>query len=92
MRRALILLLVVGVVLLVAGLAWWSYLVSACSNAFSSDATLSYCRGYYTNTQLITGGLANSVPLMVELVIVLGSILTTVGIVLLVGTWTRHKK
>ena len=90
-RRLGITLLVLGLAFLIGGLVYWLYLVSYCGNAFSTQSTLNYCKSYFTVQQLTAGGLANSMPLLISLLLVPGLVFLTGGVALLVGSYIRRK-
>src|SRR5207247_7940376 len=89
-KRLGIILLALGVVIFVGSLAYWMYLVSYCGNAFSSTSTLTFCKSYFTDTQLSRGGLANSLPLTIEFLMIPGLILATGGVLLVARGYLRR--
>jgi len=89
-KRLGIILLALGLIIFVGSLAYWMYLVSYCGNYFSSQGARTFCLSYFTENQLSEGGLANSLPLTVEFLMIPGLILAIVGVLLVARGYLRH--
>src|SRR5437667_12343861 len=89
-KRLGITLLALGLVVFAGSLAFWMYLVSYCGNYFSSQSARTFCLSYFTGNQLSQGGLANSLPLTIQFLMIPGLILVIGGVLLLARGYLRR--